>query len=284
MIKAPPEAGSPPLTFDKEAYTGIAGRHCRYRGDACSGIQIEFTPGDILAVTSAQITQIFADLSAFNLLLEEPLGLTGSPDPVEAMKADARARRHARANRSNSQAPGDPFRHLVSPRFAAWLHAHEMQLWDRRLGYQQAAYIQAAFCGEGLLPFEMDHPGDFPIADLLTSLRALVGHRVIYEEARRFALAQLISVTSGADDADEVSLTFVKLDAPGFSPEFPSTFTAGGSLDDTTLGYGTACGYMGTWQLITSPKAVARICEQAPGLSRQELLKLCRQIAHGGQK
>jgi hypothetical protein len=284
MIESPTDAGSPPLRLDKEAYTGIAGRHCRYRGNADTGFQIELAPGDILTVTSAQITQIVADLSAFNLLLEDTVGLNRLPDPVEAIKAAARARRDARTNRSKRQSPGDPFHHLVSPRFAAWLNDHDMEFWTHRIDSQQAVYVQAALCGEGLLPFEMDRPGDFPIADLLTSLRALVGQRVIYEEARRFALVELTSVTSGADDADQVSLTFSNLDAPGFSSAFPPTFSAGGSLDATSMGYGTVCGYMGTWQLITSPKAVARICKQAPDLNRQDLLKLCRQLAHGSRR
>jgi hypothetical protein len=282
MNDVPIESGPSPPALDKEAYTGIAGRHCRYRGDADRGIQVELSPGDILTVTSAQITQIFADLSAFNLLLEDTLGVNRAPDPVESIKVAARARLEGRANRSKPKVRVDPFRHLVCPRFAAWLEAHDVALWNRRINAQGAAYIQAAFSGEGLLPFEMDRPGGFPVADLLTALHALVGHRVVYEESRRFALVELLSVTVGSDNSDHVFLTFSNLDAPGFSPEFPPTFRAGGSLDATTVNYGAVSGYMGIWQLITSPKAVARICEQAPGLNRQDLLKLCRQVEHGG--
>lgn len=276
------EARPSPPVFDKEAYTGLIGRYCRYRGDAGNGIEIELSPGDVLAVTATQIQQIFADLSALNLLLEDPSGLHRSPTIVQSIKAAARARRDRRANRANPQSRGDPFSHLVSPRFAAWLNAHDIALWNRHIGNQQAVCMQAAFCGEGLLPLEMDRPGDFPIADLLTSLQALVGRRVIYEESRRFALVELSSsVTYGSEGVNQIFLTLTNLCAPGFSLEFPSHFRVGGSCDATSMSHGAICGYMDTWKLITSPRAVARICEQAPGLNRYDLLKVCRKVEYG---
>jgi hypothetical protein len=269
------------LLFNKEAYTGIAGHLCRYRGDAATGIKIEVAPGDILAVTPAQIRQIFADLGAFNLLLEDPLGLRRSPDIVDSIKVAARARRDRRANRSNRQSRGDPFSHLICSRFAAWLNDHAVALWNRTISDQEAASIQAAFSGEGLLPFEMNRPGDFPVADVLTSLQALVGQRVIYEEARRFALVELSKIRSGPETPGQVYLTLSNLHAPGFSTEFPAEFSAGGNLEETRIDLGSVSGYLSTWKLITSPRAVQRICELAPGLDRVGLLKACRTVEFG---
>jgi len=48
------EANPIPVTFEKEAYTGIKGRLCRYAGDADRGIHIELAPGNVLKVTLAQ--------------------------------------------------------------------------------------------------------------------------------------------------------------------------------------------------------------------------------------
>jgi hypothetical protein len=269
------------MTFDKEAYTGIAGRHCRYTGDPDQGIHIELSPGDVLTVTAAQIKQIFTDLSAYNLLLEDTIGLQQSPNILESIKAVARARRDRRANRANAKSQGDPFSRLVSARFAAWLNAHDAGFWNRSIGNQQAAYMQAAFCGEGLLPLETDRPGEFPIADILTSLRALVGKRVIYEDKGGFALVELRSVTCEPSHPDQVYLILSNLNGPGFSPEFPAMFSAGGSLETTYMNHGAIHGYMGTWKLITSPKAVARICELAPGSDRRQLLRVCRNVEYG---
>jgi hypothetical protein len=98
-MNEPIDASSVALTFDKEAYTGVAGRLCRYAGNAERGLHIELAPGDVLNVTAAQIKKIFADLSAFNLLLQDPLGMHESPNIVESIKAAARARRDRRANR-----------------------------------------------------------------------------------------------------------------------------------------------------------------------------------------
>jgi len=228
-----------------------------------------------------QIKRIFSDLSAFNLLLQDPPGLQASPSIVESVKAAIRARRDARANRANPQTRGDPFSRVVSPRFAAWLNAHDITLWNRSIGNQSAAYIQAAFCGAGLLPLNGDRPGEFPIANILTSLRPLVGQRVIYEDQGGFALVELRSVTCEPSDADQVYLILSNLDGVGFSPEFPATFSAGGSLESTSMSTGAITGYMDTWKLITSPKAVARICDLAPGSDRRGLLKICRNVEYG---
>ncbi len=119
------------------------------------------------------------------------------------------------------------------------------------------------------------------MADILTSLRALVGQRVIYEEARRFALVELSSVTTGSRDADQVEFTLTNLSAPGFFPDFPKIMLAGGSLQATSMSCGAIGGYMGIWKLITSPRAVARICSRASGLDRHQLLKLCRKVEYG---
>ena len=273
-----------PVRFDKEAYTGVAGRLCRYAGDTERGLHIELAPGDVLNVTAAQIQQIFADLSAFNLLLQDPLGLRESRSIVESIKAAARARRDRPANRANPHSRGDPFSWLVSLRFADWLNAHDVTCWNRSIGNQQAAYIQAAFCGEGLLSLNTDRAGDFPVANILTSLRALVGQRVIYEDKAGFALVDLSSVTSGPSDPNQVYLILSNLNGSGFSPEFPATFSAGGSLESTSMSHGAISGYMGTWKLITSPRAVAQICERAPGLDRSQLLKLCRKVECGDGK
>jgi hypothetical protein len=276
------EASPVPLTVYKEAYTGVAGRLCRYVGDADNGLQIELSPGDLLTVTPAQIQQIFADLSAYNRLLEDTRGLHESPSIIQSIKAAARARRDAQANRANPESRRDPFSHLVSPRFAAWLNANDLACWNRSIGNQQAAYLQAAFCGEGLLPLQTNRPGDFPVAGILTSLQALVGKRVIYEERPGFALVELMSVTT--TDSDQVYLTLSNLEAPGFAADFPERFGAGGSLEDTHMSDGAIAGYMGTWKLITSPRAVARICELAPELDRRGLWKLCRKVEYGHGK
>jgi hypothetical protein len=275
------KGSSAALSLDKEGYTGVTGRLCRYAGDAERGLHIEFAPGDVLNVTAAQIKQIFADLSEFNLLLQDPRGLRDSGNFMGTIKAVARARRDHRANRANPQARGDPFSRVVSTRFAAWLNAHDVAFWNRSIGNQQAAYLQAAFCGEGLLPLATDRPGDFPIADILTSLRALVGQRVIYEEVRTFALVELTSVTSCSSDPDQVYLTLSNLNGAGFSSDYPPKFSAGGSLQSTSMSCGAIGGYMGIWKLITSPNAVATICERAPGLDRNQLLKLCRKVEYG---
>jgi len=278
MMNEPIEANRIPLSLDKEAYTGVAGRLCRYTGDAARGLHIELAPGDVLNVTAAQIQEIFVDLSAFNLLLQDTPGSRESRSIVGSIKAAARARRDARANRANPQSPGDPFSWLVSPRFADWLNSHDEALWNRSIGNQEAAYIQAAFCGEGLLPLNSNRPGDFPVADILTSLRALVGQRVIYEDRPGFALVELSSVHSDPRDPDQVNLTLVNLNAAGFSPKFDPTFSVGGSLECTSMSHGAISGYMGTWKLITSPKAVGLIEKQAPGLDGRQLWQFCRKL------
>ena len=69
MNESSTEATPPPLAFDKEALY----RNCRsplpLPRRRHTGIHIEYSPGDVLTVTSPHIKQIFADLSSFNLLL-----------------------------------------------------------------------------------------------------------------------------------------------------------------------------------------------------------------------
>jgi len=267
--------------FDKEAYTGLRGRTCRYCGDASAALEIELAPGDVLTVTAAQVRNLFADLGAFNWLLEDCLGMAPRMSLIESIKAAARVRRMRRSDRRARTGRNDPYASLVSARFRAWLDEHAKALWGRPLDNEQAACLQGVFAGEGLLPFEGDRPGEFPAADPLASLRALQGSRVIYEEDRRFIVAELYAVTTSERDPDQVSLFLRNLSLPGFCQEFPAEFTAGGSLKATSLGFGMIHGYMGTWSLITSPRAVERLVAAAPGLDRKGLLDACRQVQFG---
>jgi len=71
------------------------------------------------------------------------------------------------------------------------------------------------------------------------------------------------------------------LNLPGFCQGFPSEFTAGGSLEATSMGLGMIHGYMGTWGLITSPRAVELLIAAAPSLDRRHLLEECRRLQFG---
>ncbi len=280
-----PGKSSPDSPLPKKAYTGLPGRLCRYTGDAASALQIELSPGDVLAITATQVRQLFDDLGAFNCLLEDCPGMVERTSPLDWIKVVARDRRHRKTRRGLPTWRKDPYHWLVSTRLRAWLNNHSETLWGRSLSDEEAACLQGVLCGEGLLPLENDRPGEFPSASIATSLHALRGHRVIYEESRRFVGAELVALTMSDRDPDQVDLFLRNLNLPGFAQEFPPEFTAGGSLKATIMGVGMIYGYMGIWGLITSPRAVERLIAAAPRLNRKQLLEECRRLQfRRGQK
>jgi hypothetical protein len=265
--------------FDKEAYTGIPGRMCRYAGEAATGLSVDLAPGDVLTVTPEQVRVIFSELGSFNRLLEECLGSRPTVGFIERVKAEARARRARRATRVPRDLPRRPFDHLVSPRFRQWLEQHSATVFGRPLGAEAALLIQAVFGGEGLLPMNMDRPGDFPVADAATSLRGLTGRRVIYEEGREFMAVDVRAVTTTGEGEEQLHVSLHNLHLPGFATTFPDDFSVGGQAGQISIGEGTAAAYMGIWAMITGPVAVEKIVAAASsGLNRKALLKVCRDM------
>jgi hypothetical protein len=261
--------------FDKEAYVGVPGRTCSYRGDAAHGLQIQVSPEDVLAISAEQIQSIFAALAAHNPLDEECYGfrLIQTREPV----ALRWFKRLASPWRSRMEA----YARLVSPRFWSWLQENSVAAFGRPLSEEQAMCIQGVFGGEGLLPMNGPVPEEFPTADVATATRALVGRTVIYEEGRRFVAAKVTRVDADVD-RDFLTLCFENLELPGFSEEFPKQFTAAGEMSTRSLSSGGLASAMGIWHIATGPGTVRELLTiAARKQDPRALLPEHRRLVHG---
>ncbi|MGC1929841.1 MAG: hypothetical protein WA667_12760 [Candidatus Nitrosopolaris sp.] len=262
---------------DKEAFVGLPGRTCWYTGDAEHGLRIQLSAEDVLAITAEQIRAIFAALGAHNPLDQECRGFQRNQlhEPL--------ARRLAKRLRPASRgSPTEAYARLVSPRFWSWLGENSVAVFGRTLTEEQAVCIQAVFGGEGLLPMNGAVPEDFPTADVATATQSLVGRTVIYEEGRRFVAAKVSRV-----DADVgrgyLTLGFENLEQPGFSEEFPKSFTAGGEMAALSVSAGALASGMGLWHIVTGPGTVRELLSIAAGKrDPHAFVKEHRRLVYGG--
>jgi len=261
-------------TFDKEAYVGVAGRTCWYRGHAVQGLEIQLADEDVLKISGNQVREIFAALGAHNPLDEECRGFANQArsGPLVLPKFFGRP--------SRGLVRG-AYAKVVSPRFWRWLQAHSRAAFGRTLTEEHAACIQGVFGGEGLLEITSAKPEDFPVADLATATQALLRRTVIYEEGRWFAALKVADIAFDVD-RDYLTLGLENLGFPGLSEDFPKQFSVGGETSQMRLDAGLLASGAGIWLIVTGSGTVRELLRiAASGVDRRAFLKAHRRLVYG---